>query len=202
MRQEVESGEDHTLRLDVQVELVVDALKVSVQLFQHVDDVGRSTDELKGLGIAVSLRVQLEESLVHLLENLGLIRQLLPDGTALENVLEVAPLLLHLEPLLDGRRKESQLLLDLVGLGAHDLDETVTENHIDFGKTFVEVGVHVLSATQDEAVVLLLVGFGHELNDLPVVLEVLQLVAELGLTSGFDALGDNLLVELSDVHVN
>lgn len=101
LRQEVESGEDNTLRLDVKVQLIVDLFEISVHLLQLFNDVGLGADKLQGLGVAVCLLVELQESLVHCFENLGFIRQLHLDRATGENVLQVAPLLLDIKPLFD-----------------------------------------------------------------------------------------------------
>jgi len=101
LRQEVESGEDNTLRLDVKVQLIVDLFEISVHLLQLFNDVGLGADKLQGLGVAVCLLVELQESLVHCFKNLGFIRQLHLDRATGENVLQVAPLLLDIKPLFD-----------------------------------------------------------------------------------------------------
>ena len=83
--------------------------------------------------------------LVNLIEKLGLIRQVRLDSTTIENVFQVTPLTLHFDPLLDGLIQNVELFLNLLGFGSHHLDETVTQDHVDGGETFIQVRVEGIS---------------------------------------------------------
>jgi len=154
------------------------------------------------LGVAVSFQVCGEERLIDLLEKLGLVGKLLLNRATRENVLQIAPLLLNLEPFFESGGQEGKVLLYALGFSTHDLNKSISENHVDVSETFIKVLIHIILTAKDEHIVALFVALSHELNSLPQVLKILQLTGEFSLTSSFDRLSDDLLHVLHDVHID
>lgn len=200
--QEVETWEDTSLIVDIDVELLLNDLKGLIELLELLDDVWSRSDNLQSLWVLVGLLIQSVEVLINLGEHLRFIWELLLDRATTEDVLQIAPLTLNLNPLLKRVRKNSELLLYLLSFWSHDLDETITKNHVDGGKTFIKVLIHIVDQGKNELILSLLIGLGSELDSLPEFLKVIKLTLEFGLTSGLNRLGDDLLHELDDVHVN
>ena len=139
--EEVEPGEREALGLEVVVQALLDEVQQLVGLDQVLLQLLVRAHH-QHLGVLQALLHRAPPRRVHGLELAALVRHLLHDVVGAEDRLEVEPLLLALEPLVDDLLDGVELLLPDphpvlegadVGGGPHGLglDDLVVENHLD-----------------------------------------------------------------------
>lgn len=90
--------------------------------------------------------------LVYGLEELCLLRELLLNVFSIEDVLEIHPLSLEGEPLVDNIRDVTEMLLPVFNLGS-DLSDILRAHHcLDAHLIILKLGYGIFDITNDEAI--------------------------------------------------
>ena len=114
---EVESGEGSPFGLQVVFQLLLDVLQALIGILEF-DQKSIGATAVNDQGLLLGLSHVVSPELISQLELLGFVRELLLDVLGVEDVLQVHPLALEGEPLVQHVRDVAQLLLPLLHLVA------------------------------------------------------------------------------------
>ena len=174
-----------------QLDVFIDLIRGNVLLHESSD-----------LGCLEGLGSHSNEELVNTVKGLCISLQRLAELRGDENVLQIDPLLLALDPSSHDVVGVDDLFFQIFAVFSHESDESVTEDHVDSGERIIDRGVEVGDLGEDVHAVSVFVDLQFELGGFPGLLEFGFHGGQLVLTDGSDGnLFDFFLVG-NDVHVD
>lgn len=183
VRQEVETGEGSSLSAKIVFKTLLDLLQSLVVVLKLLLD-DTSVGLVDDLRIFVALAHVILPELVNVLERLGLSLELGLDVLSVEDVLEVHPLALESEPLIDHITEVTELALPFFDLSTDLIDESGSHHSTDGHDIVFEVTDDFFDFFDDEAILGVTVLRNCELTNGPVVLNLLHLATQICFSLG------------------